>query len=423
MDTAVAVWLEGFPEPVGLLASTHAHRIAFQYSPGHLARTDAIPLSLSLPLNGAVHLGNEVRFFFDNLLPENDQLREVMAHARIDRSDIVGLMRRVGADCPGAISCLPLDAAPLKRPGNLNTDYEVLSPDTVFRIVRALACQRPFSDDVVDPSPVAGVQRKIALARLPDGRFALPRVRGVPTTHILKVPERGVGREPRLETAAAALAAAISLDVALPEVLVFDDMQAILVPRFDRIVAEDGNVSRIHQEDFAQALGLPAELKYARSGTAERGFDAQAVAGLMLRTRDPGADAMRFLMATFFNLAIGNTDNHAKNHALLHDDPAGPRLAPLYDLLPIRLNPKYTHELAFGIGDARFAVDLTKADLIDLLGRFGVVPAGAAIKILRDVIIPIFADLDQATLGLGPGLKDFHDFIGNELSRLAEIIG
>ncbi|WP_073144484.1 hypothetical protein [Litoreibacter ascidiaceicola] len=39
------------------------------------------------------------------------------------------------------------------------------------------------------PSPLAGVQGKVALARMSDGRFALPKSGlNAPTTHILKLP-------------------------------------------------------------------------------------------------------------------------------------------------------------------------------------------------------------------------------------------
>jgi serine/threonine-protein kinase HipA len=45
------------------------------------------------------------------------------------------------------------------------------------------------------------------------------------------------------------------------------EIEALLVRRFDRALDRDGRVARLHQEDFAQALGLPAALKYERRGT------------------------------------------------------------------------------------------------------------------------------------------------------------
>lgn len=48
-----------------------------------------------------------------------------------------------------------------------------------------------------------------------------------------------------------------------------------MIERFDRKV-EAGVVHRIHQEDFAQALGLPSELKYQRCGAPGRRLDVEA---------------------------------------------------------------------------------------------------------------------------------------------------
>ena len=90
------------------------------------------------------------------------------------------------------------------------------------------------------------------------------------------------------------------------------------------------------------------------------------------RTNDPEESRLRFLLTTLFNLCIGNTDNHAKNHALLYDAGAPPRLAPLYDLLPIRLDNRYNHQLAFRIGKAGIFDDMTSDDLLVFLNECGV---------------------------------------------------
>ena len=60
--------------------------------------------------------------------------------------------------------------------------------------------------------------------------------------------------------------AAIGLDVAPVEPRVVSDRTFLLVQRYDRAFGDDGNVRRIHQEDFCQALGVPPETKYASEG-------------------------------------------------------------------------------------------------------------------------------------------------------------
>ncbi len=417
------VRMEAVDIPLGVLARKDGG-CRFAYAPDYLARTDVMPISLSLPLREEPYGDVETRAFFDNLLQENDQLRQTMDRERIGRDDIVGLLSFVGADCAGAISCLPPGSGPVKVPGNLATDYDELPREELTDIMRRLVDKLPLPDAIKDPSPVAGVQRKIALAEIAKGRFGLPK-QGlrVPTTHILKVPERHLAREVLLEAVATRLAHAVGLDVAIPAEFKLDDEAGLLSLRFDRRIG--GNtVTRIHQEDFCQALGLPARLKYERNGTEELRFTATAVSGLLGRTAAPARDKRSFMVSTFFNLAIGNNDNHAKNHALLYDTGPTPRLAPIYDLQPVRLTGRYTDELAFRIGAADSFDRMTAEDVAAFMGHFGPSTAAARRRFIEGEVGPMLAELDRQTAVLpSHGLKDFDDLIGREISRLADLLG
>jgi serine/threonine-protein kinase HipA len=414
------VRLEQYPEPVGQLSSTSDGGISFYYAEEYVAQADKLPLSLSLPLQAKRFGDPTTRAFFDNLLPENDQLRQVMDRERLSRTDIVGLLFYLGADCPGAISCLPTGNAPGKVPGSLLTDYDALDSAVLSDVVARLADQRPLPNEMRDPSPIAGVQQKIAITLLPDGRFAVPKSHSrVPTTHILKVPRRGSGREAVLEAAAAQLGSAVGLEVAIPAVLSVGGVGALLIKRFDRQV-ENGTVRRVHQEDFAQAIGLPASLKYQRKATGAERFDVAAICRLLDKTAEPAASKRMFLSATFFNMIIGNNDNHAKNHALLYDGGATPRMAPLYDLLPTRLDRSVTHDFSFNIGNAERLEDLRRADVVSLLSSFGLSGAAQS-RFIVEVLAPIISDADEASRTLtSQGLKDFDDLIGREASRLID---
>ncbi len=417
---ALTVWMDGVAPPVGVLSRGVHNETSFIYAPGYLEAPDAVPLSLALPLRSEPYGDARTRAFFANLLPENRQLERVLEREGLERDDVVGLLHHLGADCAGSVSCLPLDAPPIKTPGELADDYEPLADRELANIVHSLQAERRLPAEVRDPSPVAGVQSKIALTRLPDGRFALPREGSrVPTTHILKVPARRDARDAKLEEAAAVLAAAVGLDVSIPTALTIDGVDALLIERFDRIVA-DGTVRRIHQEDFAQALGLPSNLKYERNGRPGRRFDAEAATEVLDATRDPEAARLAFLTATLFNLCIGNTDNHAKNHALLYDLPGPPRLAPLYDLLPIRLNADFTHELAFRIGGATHFDKMTGDDLRAFFGVMGVADEDFPL-VVADVVKPLIEGLERASPSLrSAGLKSFDDLLGREMEALAE---
>lgn len=418
-EDVLAVWMDGYEEPAGHLVRTNRGDTAFFYDEAYGA-ADGLPLSLSLPLEQGEFGDVETRAFFANLLPENTQLQRVMEREGLTRDDVVGLLRHLGADCAGSVSCLPVEDPPIKSPGALATDYEPLEDRALLRIVRTLRDERRLPAEVTDPSPVAGVQSKIALTRLPDGRFALP-VSGsrVPTTHILKVPGRPDFRDVRHEEAAAVLASAAGLDVSVPQAMKIDDVDALLIERFDRRVA-DGIVTRVHQEDFAQALGLPSELKYQRHGQPGRQFDVEAAVSVLDQTRDPETARLTFLRATLFNLCIGNTDNHAKNHAVLYDAPGAPRLAPLYDLLPIRLSSQVTHELAFHIGAATLFDDMTEADLVAFFLEMGVNPGDIDLLVAQE-LAPLIESLEINSRVLrSGGMKSFNDLLGREMEELVE---
>lgn len=418
-ETVLAVWMDGFPTPAGRLARTSYGDTAFLYDADYVA-AGGVPLSLALPLEEEAFGDVETRAFFANLLPENAQLQRIMERHGIARNDVVGLLEHLGADCAGSVSCLPLDAPPIKSPGVLAEDYDPLDDKALLKLVRSLRDERRLPTDLTDPSPVAGVQSKVAVTRLPDGGFALPRARSrVPTTHILKVPARRDARDTRHEEAAAILAAAAGMDVSVPTAIRIGDVDVLLIERFDRHVA-DGIVCRIHQEDFAQALGLPSELKYQRRGQPGRWFDVPAAVSVLDQTRDPAASRLAFLKASIFNLCIGNTDNHAKNHAVLYDAPGAPRFAPLYDLLPIRLSRNFTHELAFQIGAAKHFEEMTTEDLFAFFTEMGV--SRTDFQLLIDGELgPMIAGLEAASPRLkSAGLKSFNDLLGRELEELTE---
>lgn len=415
----LSVWMDGYPTPAGRLMKAEDGGTSFFYEQNYVA-SEGLPLSMALPLRqeGFNDLGT--RAFFANLLPENDRLQRVMEREGLQITDVVGLLRHLGADCPGAISCLPADAPPVKAPGVLAEDYAPLEDRELAHIVRSLSDTRRLPAEVRDPSPVAGVQSKIALTLLPDGRFALPREGvKVPTTHILKVPERRHGREARLEEASALLAAAVGLTVSVPTAMTIDGIDALLIERFDRRI-ENGVVYRIHQEDFAQALGLPSELKYQRNGKEGRRFDVDGAIWLLENSADPEKGRIDFMLATLFNLCIGNTDNHAKNHALLYSGGGTPYFAPLYDLLPIRLDDRYTHQMAFDLGAATHFDAMTAQDLAFFASQCGVEDFS---EFAEQLAIPMLKRLEKATPNLrSQGQKNFDDLIGREMRHLASLL-
>jgi serine/threonine-protein kinase HipA len=410
------VFLESSQTPIGRLSRHDEGRMSFHYLNG--APTHAI--SLSLPHREAPYGDMQARSFFANLLFENAQREQIMQRHGVDFSDVVGLLYHLGADCPGAISCVPLGTGPAKQPGNLDTDYDALDDKRLTQLMTSLRDHRRVPDETADPSPLAGVQGKVAVTRLPDGTLALPK-RGlnVPTTHILKVPRaaqmRSVEDEHRLMKLMAKLQ---GHPVADTTILGDGELRGLLITRFDRQV--DGTlVRRLHQEDFCQALGLGPHLKYQRNGIKPRAFSAQAIGQLLEQLDDPGRSRQAFLEITLANLLLGNTDNHAKNHALLylHDRPT---LAPVYDVVPTLIDNQVTHELSFEIGSANMTDEITPADIQSFVTDLCYPRSTPALRkrmqtMVRDAISHISEEA-------GPARKAIDDAIAEQATRLASAL-
>jgi len=402
------VFFEALPDPIGRLTRFDDGSISFRYL------VDALPhpLSLSLPLREEPFGDAVSRAFFANLLFENAQREQIMQRYSLDFGDVVGLLEHLGSDCPGSVSCVPLGAGPAKMPGDLLTDYDVLDDHELQRIMASLRDRRRLPDDARDPSPLAGAQGKVALSQLPDGRFAMPK-RGlnVPTTHILKVPRPAdmitVDQEHLLMGIMGEVQRHPVADTA---VLGEGPLRGLLITRFDRVV-EGTAVRRLHQEDFAQALGLGPHLKYERNGTEEHRFSATAVGALLTQTANPGRARQAFLEVTLANILLGNTDNHAKNHALLYSGPR-PQFAPIYDVAPVLLDDQVTHQLSFDIGAARMADEIIAGDLTIFIMALGFPrPTPGLLKRLRELVTDVVAKVPEMR---GPGRKRVGDAIAEQ---------
>lgn len=81
---------------------------------------------------------------------------------------------------------------------------------------------------------------------------------------------------------------------------------------------------------------------------------------------DPGrfSDRLRLLRYTVLNVAAGNTDAHAKNFSLRHDDRGRTQLTPFYDAAPLALDFLLGTTLGMRINGVSQLPDVTVDDLI-----------------------------------------------------------
>lgn len=105
---------------------------------------------------------------------------------------------------------------------------------------------------------------------------------------------------------------------------------SLFIPRFDRVV-ENGKVIRLHQESAASLAGL--------IGFDTRPSQFELLKAIRLHVTNRALETIEFLKRDVLNLAMRNTDNHARNTALqkIGDEV---RLTPLFDFAPMYLDPE-----------------------------------------------------------------------------------
>lgn len=339
MAHELAVWL--FADEVGTLSLSDG-RLNFRYRSDWLLRPEAQALSAALPLQAEAFDDHRARPFFAGLLPEGRLRRLIAQQFQVSGQNDFALLDRIGGECAGAITFLapgqPLAPAPESDAVRWLSDAEVVA------ILDELP-RRPMlaGKDGLRLS-LAGAQDKLPVVF--DGRrIGLPQG-GRPSTHILKPPIQGVEDSVGNEAFCLALAEAMKFPVARSQIGVLGERRFLLVERYDRPAKPSGQASRLHQEDFCQALGVVPEMKYQNEG----GPDLAGCFDLLRRVTRPSApQVLRLLDAVVFNALIGNHDAHAKNFSLLYSGQST-ELAPLYDLLCTAVYPDLTPKMAMKIG-------------------------------------------------------------------------
>jgi len=343
MPKQLTVWLSG--DPVGTLAQIDG-RLSFSYAPQWLMDPQARPLSQSLPLQPEPFDDRAARPFFAGLLPEGDKRKGVALALHVSRQNDFALLDGIGGECAGAVTLLE----PGQTPPTLDATDAVrwLTRSDLLQVLADMPRRPMLAGEQDMRLSLAGAQDKLpVVARLEAGQahIGLPRF-GSPSTHILKPAIPGIEGSVFNEGFCLALAHALKLDVARAAIHRVEDQAYLLVERYDRQRTPEGQLARLHQEDFCQAVGLPPETKYQNEGGPDL---AQVFALLRRATRPSAPHTLKLLDFVIFNALVGNHDAHSKNFSLLYT-PQGAVLAPLYDALSTAVYPRLTDKMAMKIG-------------------------------------------------------------------------
>src|SRR5580693_20549 len=321
----------------------------------------ALGLSVPLPVSSRRFRGDLVDRWMESLLPEGEARTILEQYFSIRRGDGFALLAALGRDCAGAAAILP--------PGeDLAGDVSTLQPLTPTEVEEAVAAlrQHPLGVDRDVRVSLGGLQSKLLLVQV-DGGWARP-VGGLPSTHILKPdpPEfPGLAASEAFAQKAAELA---GLSAAEARLDVCGGRTVLVVTRFDRGVTS-GKLTRLHQEDGCQALGIdPSGAgKYQAPGN---GASYRRLAGVLTAHASDQAGELRRLGSMLaFTVAIGNTDAHLRNHAFLHG--AGKlALAPIYDAAPTVAFAS-TRQLALWVDEQPLLAAVTRSHMIREMVSWG----------------------------------------------------
>ncbi|MDB5822892.1 MAG: HipA N-terminal domain protein [Herminiimonas sp.] len=107
---ALNAWMNG--QLVGQwIVDRNSH--IFRYDASWLQSRHQRSLSLSIPMTTSLQTsGHAVKNYFDNLLPDNERIRERLARRFNVRTRTFDLLQAIGRDCVGAVQLLPIDATP-----------------------------------------------------------------------------------------------------------------------------------------------------------------------------------------------------------------------------------------------------------------------------------------------------------------------
>ncbi|WP_064792330.1 type II toxin-antitoxin system HipA family toxin [Shewanella woodyi] len=323
---------------VGELTKSTTGSHLFEYAPQWLDTQGSRPISLSMPLRKQVYKGDEVYNFFDNLLPDNIEVRNrIVARHNAQSTQAFDLLSKVGQDSVGALQLVPHGQAPFEVK---KIEAKPLSDEALEKVLKGYQSDIPLgmlNDEDDFRISIAGAQEKTALLNL-DGQWKLP-IKATPTTHIIKLPigdiqshSYRIDMSDSVENEFLCMMIVREFGLAVPHcsIIKVGDIKALAVDRFDRKLSSDGQwIMRLPQEDFCQTLNVPPAKKYENHG----GPGIEQIMPYLVGSTNAAQDRLDFMKSQVLFWLLAATDGHAKNFSLFIDAGGGYRLTPFYDII------------------------------------------------------------------------------------------
>lgn len=326
------VWMNGISVGIWTVSSNGAYE--FVYDQEWLSLSVARPLSLSMPMRSEAYRDDRVRAFFDNLLPDNDQIRRrIQTKFSTSSTSPFDLLTEIGRDCVGSILLLPDGDIP----ENIHTiaGAQVNDEEIEQLLGHAISLGRQGRDDDDFRISIAGAQEKTALLRH-QGKWMKPHG-ATPTTHIFKLPmgqpgQLGIDLTTSVENEwlCEQIMREYGIETSRSEIKQFGARKVLVVERFDRRVSKDGSwIMRLPQEDFCQATGTHPGKKYESDG----GPGISKIMNILLGSKNADQDRLSFFKTQIAFWMLCAIDGHAKNFSLFIESGGSYKMTPRYDVL------------------------------------------------------------------------------------------
>jgi serine/threonine-protein kinase HipA len=328
---SLGVWMNGIA--VGEWSFSREHK--FRYYPEWLASKKRRPLSLSMPLTTLPFKGSSVEFYFDNLLPDAEEIRQrLRSRFSLSSKSAFALLSEIGRDCIGALQLLPpgVESKNIKSIKGIPADDKTIS--TLLKSSSTGLLRNAYREDF--RISLAGSQEKTAFLKHND-RWMVPEG-ATPTTHIFKLPLGRIGNgdidlstSVENEWLCSRILKQFGIETAKCSIKQFEAEKVLIVERFDRRLSDDGSwIIRIPQEDFCQARGISSALKYESDG----GPGIKEIMDV-LRASVQADDRKTFFKTQIIFFLLAATDGHAKNFSIYLLPEGRFKLTPVYDVLSL----------------------------------------------------------------------------------------
>ena len=302
-------------------------KLSFIYDDDYLQQQLPSKLSNSLPLQKNPFEHQITSAFFSGLLPDEYIRKRLARYLGVSEKNTFALLKEIGGECAGAIS-IHLDNNHSDN-GKQQT-YRVLDNKEANALLSELEQHPMLAGEEDIRMSAAGAQDKLMIA-LVDGQIAIP-TNSTPSTHIIKPKIKDFEETVQNEFFCMKLANTIGLPVPNVYIHWLNNHPYYLIERYDRYKNHEGNIIRLHQEDFCQALHIPPEMKYENEGGPTLIQCFSLLSDRIKIGHMSGKNKITLLQGVIFNFLIGNSDAHGKNFSILYQGEEE-SLTPFYDLM------------------------------------------------------------------------------------------